>query len=95
MGLAPHTAASMPLEILDFEFVLLCLPNRREGSQVAALPGIFLARIQAELLIEFSDHGEVRQRIRRWFSVRVFQEETRTGSDLDRSIAIRNRATLN
>lgn len=54
----------MPLEILDFAFVLLCFLKRCEGPQVAALPGgrVLLTRIQAKLAgFKFSYHGEINQ----------------------------------
>jgi hypothetical protein len=58
---AVAAGASMPFEILDVAFVLLCFIEGLERPQVAALPGgrVFLARIQAELTgFEFAYHGD-------------------------------------
>ena len=54
---------SMPLEILNFAFVLLGRFLRVERAEVAALAGlrIFLARIKSILSgFQFSDHAELR-----------------------------------
>src|SRR2546423_4931792 len=57
-----NNSSSMPLEILNFAFVLLGGCFRIERAKVATLPGlrIFLARIKSILSgFQFSDHAEL------------------------------------